>query len=63
MKDLLVLPVEVQNLLCGEEGQDVIEYAMLIAVIALGTIATMKTVAGDIIAAFDYFGSSVASSV
>lgn len=36
------------NLNQDESGQDLIEYALVAALIALGTIASMKTVSGAI---------------
>jgi pilus assembly protein Flp/PilA len=49
MKDgLLKLSVKVQTLLMQEEGQDLIEYALVVALIAFAAVATMKTLATDI---------------
>ena len=49
MKDgLLKLSVKMQTLLMQEEGQDLIEYALVVALIAFAAVATMKTVANDI---------------
>jgi pilus assembly protein Flp/PilA len=36
----------------GEEGQDLVEYALLIVLIALGAVATMKGLASGISDAF-----------
>lgn len=36
------------ELACGESGQDIIEYAMIAAVIGLGVVASMSTVTQDI---------------
>ena len=53
MKDgLLKLSVKIQMLLMQEEGQDLIEYALVVALIAFAAVATMKTVANDINAIF-----------
>ena len=41
-----------QRLIKGEEGQDLIEYALVVALIAFAAVATMKTVANDINAIF-----------
>lgn len=36
------------ELACDESGQDIIEYAMIAAVIGLGVVASMSTVTQDI---------------
>jgi pilus assembly protein Flp/PilA len=41
-----------QRLIKREEGQDLIEYALVVALIAFAAVATMKTVANDINAIF-----------
>jgi pilus assembly protein Flp/PilA len=49
MKDgLLKLQVKIQMLLMQEEGQDLIEYALVVALIAFAAVATMKALATDI---------------
>ena len=45
---LLKLSVKMQNVLMNEEGQDLIEYALVVALIAFAAVATMKTLATDI---------------
>jgi pilus assembly protein Flp/PilA len=44
-------------LLDGEEGQDLVEYAMIVALIALAATAGMNTLAGAINSAFNHLGS------
>jgi len=44
-----------------ESGQDLIEYALVAALIAFGAIATMNTLAGNINIAFSNIGSRLAS--
>jgi pilus assembly protein Flp/PilA len=46
-----------------ESGQDLIEYALVAALIALGAIGTMKTLASDIGSAFTSVGGSLNSAV
>jgi len=41
-----------QDLKNGEEGQDLVEYALLVVLIALGAVATMKGLASGISDAF-----------
>ena len=51
----------VQNLLQSEEGQDLVEYALILALIALAATAGMKTLANDINSAFISLGSLLGS--
>jgi pilus assembly protein Flp/PilA len=55
----LMLCVKVQNQLAREEGQDLIEYALVVALIALAATAGMKTLASDINAAFTSIGGTL----
>lgn len=45
-----------------ESGQDLIEYALVCALIALGAIAGMQSVANAINSAFDKVGSELSSA-
>lgn len=64
MKDnLLLLSVKLQNLLNREEGQDLVEYALVVALIAFAAIVGMKTLANDINNAFSSIGSTLVSNV
>jgi pilus assembly protein Flp/PilA len=42
---LLKLYVKFQDLMNREEGQDLVEYALVLSIIALGVIASMKPLA------------------
>ncbi len=55
----LMLSVKVQSLLSEEDGQDLIEYALVVALIALAATAGMGTLAGDINAAFSNIGAKL----
>lgn len=44
----LALYVKLQNLLANEEGQDLVEYALLVALIALAVIAGVQGVASAV---------------
>ncbi len=46
-----------------ENGQDLIEYALVAALIALGTIAAMNSVASGISTAFSTVSSDLSSAV
>ena len=51
--------IQLQNLMQGEEGQDLIEYALVVALIALAATAGMSTVASDINVAFGNIGTKL----
>jgi pilus assembly protein Flp/PilA len=60
MKDQLwKLSIKIQNILKGEEGQDLIEYALVVALIAFAATAGMGTVATDINQAFTSIGTKL----
>ncbi len=62
MKDqLLKLSVKLQILL-DENGQDLIEYALVVSLIAFAAIAGMSTVASDINTAFGNIGTKLTSA-
>ena len=71
MKDaLLKLSIKIQDLAEGlrdrlkdEQGQDLIEYALVVGLIAFGAAATMGTLAQDINNAFTGIGATLASYV
>jgi pilus assembly protein Flp/PilA len=46
-----------------EEGQDLIEYALVVALIAFGAIAGMQGLASQINTAFGQIGNTLTSSV
>ncbi len=51
------------HLLRDESGQDLIEYALVAAIIALAAVAAMSTLANNITNAFSAVGSKLGSSV
>jgi pilus assembly protein Flp/PilA len=59
---LLKLAIKMQVLL-NEEGQDLIEYALVVALVAFAATAGMSTLAKDINAAFSSVGSTLTSYV
>jgi len=54
-----MLSVRIQTLLSREEGQDLIEYALVVALIALAATAGMSTLAKDINNAFLNIGNTL----
>jgi len=50
-----------KGLLAEETGQDLVEYALVLALIAFGCTAGMQALAGGINTAFDTISSTLAS--
>jgi pilus assembly protein Flp/PilA len=64
MKDkLLKLSVKLQILLMSEEGQDLIEYALVVALIAFAATAGMRTLANNLNTAFGTIGTKVTNYI
>jgi pilus assembly protein Flp/PilA len=59
---LLKLSVKMQTLLMQEEGQDLIEYALVVALIAFAAVATMKTLATDINTVYANIGTQLTNA-
>ncbi len=55
--------VRIQTLLADEQGQDLIEYALVVALIAFAATAGMNTVATDINLAFTAIGAKITTYV
>ena len=51
-----------RNLMLREEGQDLVEYAMVFAVIALATTAGMQAAAGGVSTVFTTIGATLTSA-
>ena len=60
---LLKLYVKFQNLASREEGQDLVEYALVVALIAFGATAGMSALAGGINNAFKTISNTLSSSI
>jgi pilus assembly protein Flp/PilA len=64
MKDkFLMLSVKIQTMFWNEEGQDLIEYALVVALIALGATAGMRTLATAINDAFISISTTLTSDI
>jgi pilus assembly protein Flp/PilA len=61
-KFLLPVLMKMQDLIAREEGQDLVEYALVAALIAFAAVAGIQTLASDINAAFTSFGSQLTSA-
>jgi pilus assembly protein Flp/PilA len=59
---LWMLSIKLQNVLKGEDGQDLIEYALVVALIAFAAVGAMGTLAGDINSAFIGIGNKLTSA-
>ena len=62
MKDLLIKLSVKWALLKDESGQDLIEYALVVALIAFAAIIGMNSLASDINSAFLNIGSKLSSA-
>jgi pilus assembly protein Flp/PilA len=51
-----------QRLIKREEGQDLIEYALVVALIAFAAVTSMQTVANDINTIFVAIGTALTSA-
>jgi pilus assembly protein Flp/PilA len=60
---LLKLYIMVQSLLSQEEGQDLVEYALVVALIALAATTGMSSMASTINTAFTNIGSLLSSNI
>ena len=64
MNDLMLkMYVKMQALMAREEGQDLVEYALVVALIAFGAVAGMKTLSSEINNAFNTISSDLNSAV
>jgi pilus assembly protein Flp/PilA len=53
----------VNNLIVEESGQDLIEYALVAALVGLGAVTSMKSLSTAISGAFTSIGTSLTSAV
>ena len=60
---LLKLYIKIQDLASREEGQDLVEYALVVALIAFGATAGMKALATGLDTAFSNISSKLGSYV
>jgi pilus assembly protein Flp/PilA len=54
---------ELRKLLVREDGQDLVEYALVVALIALAATAGMNTLATDISNAFSSVGTTITNAI
>ena len=58
---LLKLYVRLQELSSGEEGQDMVEYALIVCLISLGCTATSKLLASGLTTAYSNISSTLST--
>lgn len=64
MKHLLFkLQIRLQTLLCSEEGQDLVEYALVVALVAFSATAGMKALASGLTKAFEQISTTLGTYV
>ncbi|HUB30582.1 MAG TPA: hypothetical protein VL967_12835 [Terracidiphilus sp.] len=54
---------KLQALLSREEGQDLVEYSLVVALIAFGAVTAMDSLATEINVAFETISSDLATSL
>jgi pilus assembly protein Flp/PilA len=60
---LLKMYVKLQDLMSHEEGQDLVEYALLIALVAFGAIAGMNKLATGLSTAFTNISTQLGTNI
>ena len=63
MEQLIALSAKFRFLFLHEEGQDLVEYALIVALISLASVAAMSTLAVDISSVFTNAGTALTSAV
>lgn len=60
---LLKVHFKICTLLADDEGQDLVEYALVVALIAFGAVTAMQGLATEINSAFNVISSDLGSSL
>jgi pilus assembly protein Flp/PilA len=60
---ILKLYIKIQALMNHEEGQDLVEYALVVALVACGATAALQTLGSGLNSAFTNISSTLASSL
>lgn len=55
--------VGIKNFVVRDEGQDLVEYALVVALIAFGAVAGMKNLSNELKTAFGTISSNLGSSL
>lgn len=60
MKNMKML---LKNLMTDDSGQDLIEYALVAALVGLGSVMSMQSLANSIVTTFSGVGNALSSAV
>jgi pilus assembly protein Flp/PilA len=60
---LLALTVKIQALAAREDGQDLVEYSLVVALVAFGATSALKLLGGGLSHAFSQINSTLSSSL
>jgi pilus assembly protein Flp/PilA len=60
---MLKIYIKIQNLMAREEGQDLVEYALVVALLALAATTGMKSLATAINLAFTNIGTTLGTCI
>jgi pilus assembly protein Flp/PilA len=60
---LLLLSNKIRVFLSSQEGQDLIEYALVVALISFGSTAAMSSLASDINTIFTNIGTTLSGAI
>ena len=63
MNKLTLKLIAIRELLKDEQGQDLIEYALVVALIAFSATAAMSVLSGDINSAFATIGTKLTTAM
>jgi pilus assembly protein Flp/PilA len=63
VNSLLKVFVKIQTLWVREEGQDLVEYALVVALVAFGATAALQTLGQGLNSAFTTISQTLASSL
>ncbi len=58
-EDEALMPVSGSDRLRGDEGQDLAEYALLVALIALVVVGAVTLFGGQLVAAYNFFAATL----
>jgi pilus assembly protein Flp/PilA len=56
---LLRMYIKMQDLLSRDEGQDLVEYALVVVIISVGAVTILGTLAGKIVTVFTTIGNDL----
>jgi pilus assembly protein Flp/PilA len=60
---LLKMYMKLQDLMSREEGQDLVEYALLVALVSLASITLIKGVARSVVSIFTTISTTLAGAI